>query len=165
MVEIRKIQPADNEAIGAIIKQVMTEFGADPKTTVLGDPSINSMYENYQVRNTVYYIAELNGRIVGGCGIKKLDGSEEGICELQRMFLLPEARGKKIGKRMLELCISKAEEFGYKKIYLESLTQMEAARMLYSKNGFKQIDSPMGKTGHGGCNVWMVLDLSHLSHY
>ena len=57
MIEIRKIKPEDNKIIASIIKEVMTEFGADPKTTVLGDSSIHTMYENYQTKNAIYYIA------------------------------------------------------------------------------------------------------------
>ena len=160
MIEIRKIKPEDNKIIESIIKEVMTEFGADPKTTVLGDPSIHSMYENYQTKNAIYYVALSEDKIVGGCGIKKLDGTNENICELQRMFLLSEARGKKIGKQLLELCKNKAREFGYEKIYLESLKQMESARALYEKQGFSPIDHPLGNTAHGGCDIWMVLNLN-----
>lgn len=160
MIIIREITPADNKAIASIVKEVMGgEFNADPKTTVIGDPSLNTMHENYQIPKAAYYVAEIDNKVVGGCGIKQLDGSKENICELQRMFLLQEARGKNIGKELLEKCISKAKEFGYKLMYLESLSNMKDAKKLYDKFGFKEIDTPMGNTGHGGCNVWMTLEL------
>jgi putative acetyltransferase len=159
MPEIRKIKPGDNAIIASIIRKAMMEFGADPQTTVLGDPSLDSMYENYQAERAVYYIASLGGQVVGGCGIRQLAGMEENICELQRMFLLAEARGRKIGKQLLELCIDKAIEFGYDKIYLETLNQMTAARALYRQYGFREIDHPLGATGHGGCDIWMEMDL------
>ena len=159
MVEIRKIKPQDNEIIASIIRKVMTEFRANPETTVLGDATLPTMYENYEVTSAVYYIAVLEDKVIGGCGIKQLAGSDEPVCELQRMFILPEARGKKIGKQLLELCITKAKEFGYEKIYLESLVQMKAARALYEQYGFKKINHPLGSTGHGGCDIWMVKDL------
>lgn len=161
MPEIREINPEDNTELATVIKEVLIEFGADPKTTMLGDPSLYKMYEYYQFEKAVFFVAWINGKIVGGCGIKKLDGSakEDKICELQRMYLLPEARGLGIGKKLMEICLDKAKEFGYKKIYIESLPQMKSAIKLYTKSGFEYIDQPLGNTGHGGCDVWMLREV------
>jgi putative acetyltransferase len=156
---IRKIRPEDNKNIAAIVKQVMEEFNADPKTTVLGDPSLHTMFENYQESRAVYYVVELNGTVLGGCGVRKLDGGDETICELQRMFLLKETRGKGIGKKLLQMCLSEAKNFGYHQMYLESLKQMSGAIALYEAAGFKRIATPLGNTGHGGCDVNMIRDL------
>lgn len=159
MIHIRKIEAIDNVPIAKIVSQVMQEFGADPKTTVLGDPSLHTMYENYQLPGSVYYVVELDHKIVGGCGIKQLDGSKENICELQRMFLLSDARGKGIGKKLLQVCLEAAKQFDYKRIYLESLSQMKDAAGLYEYAGFTRISNSLGNTGHGGCNVFMILDI------
>lgn len=159
IMTIRKIRPEDNVAIAAVVKEVMEEFNADPKTTVLGDPSLHTMYQNYQEPRAVYYVIEINGKVAGGCGVRKLDGGDENICELQRMFLLKETRGKGIGKELLQLCLSEAKGFGYKQMYLESLKQMTGAIALYESAGFKRLSEPLGNTGHGGCDVNMILDL------
>lgn len=158
---IREITEQDNPVLAEIIGSVMTEFKADPKTTILGDPSRFRMYENYQVPGAIYYVLEKDGKVVGGSGIHHLDGAPAEICELQRMFILPEVRGKGYGKVLIDLCIRKAKEFGYKTIYLESLSNMSSALRLYEASGFQRIDKPMGATGHGGCNVFMVLELHH----
>ncbi len=156
---IREIEEKDNKAIADVIKAVLIEYKADPKTTFLGDPAINTMYYNYQVPHAAYFVAEIDNRIVGGCGINKLDGGEPGICELQRMFLLPEARGKGIGRLLMNTCVQKAKALGFDEIYLESLTQMTEAIRLYERSGFNLITEPKGNTGHGGCNVFMTLNL------
>ena len=129
MIEIREIKPGDNDELAEVIKSVLIEFGADPKTTMLGDPSLYKMYENYLFDKAIFYVVLINGKIVGGCGLKQLDGSadEDKTCELQRMYLLPETRGLGIGKLLMEMCLKKAEEFGYKLMYIESLPQMEPA--------------------------------------
>jgi putative acetyltransferase len=158
-MDIRVITPQDNKAIAEVVRSVMTEFGADPATTILGDPQLDHMFENYQDKDSVYYIVESEGKVVGGAGIKHLDGSKENICELQRMFLLPEARGKGIGRKLMELCITKARDFNYDQIYLESLSSMKEAILLYQMSGFIRINKPMGNTGHGGCNVFMAMNL------
>ncbi len=158
-LSVREIEPSDNQVIETIIRTVSVEFGSDPKTTILGDPCIRNMYGHYNDARSVYFIAASSGTIFGGCGIKQLDGTEENICELQRMFLIPEARGLGVGKKLLEMCIEKAMEFEYDKIYLESLKPMKAAIALYKKLGFREISTPLGNTGHTGCNVFMLLEL------
>jgi len=156
---IRKIKQEDNIAIAAVVKQVMEEFNADPKTTILGDPSLHTMYQNYQEPRSVYYVIEIDGKVLGGCGIRRLDGGDNTICELQRMFLLNEVRGKGIGKQLLGLCLSEAKKFNYKQVYLESLKQMTGAISLYENAGFKRIQKSLGNTGHGGCDVNMILNI------
>lgn len=159
MLALRTIQPQDNQPLATVIRTVMTEFKADPSTTILGDPSLDHMYENYQTAKAAYFVAEDGQQLLGGCGIKALDGSTENICELQRLFLHPAARGRGIGKQLMELCLQKAVEFGYAEIYLETLQDMEAAKALYRQYGFRSICQPKGNTGHGGCDVWMVKSL------
>ncbi len=159
MLEIRKIRKNDNPQIASIIKEVLTEFGADPKTTMLGDPKANSMYEQYLEPNSIYYVAILDGEIVGGCGIKQLIEYDSSICELQRMYLLKKARGLKIGKKLIELSIEKAKEFNFKRIYIETISNMHSAQALYKKYGFEEISEYIGGTGHNGCDVKMLLHI------
>src|SRR3954471_23704557 len=91
IVLIRKIIPEDNIPLSKIISDiVLNEFKGDPVTTIAGDPSLLTMFENYQVPQSVYYVALLDSKLAGGCGIKHLDGAPEYICELQRMFLSSE---------------------------------------------------------------------------
>src|SRR5437870_1038092 len=142
-MNIRPIERQDNTFLAEIVITTMHEYKADPATTVLGDPSLHTMYENYQEPRAVYYIAEVDGKIAGGCGIKQLDGGKEDICELQRMFLKKEARGKGIGKKLLAMCIADARELGYKQVYLESFSKMETALHLYESFGFERISQPL----------------------
>jgi len=158
-MNIREIRESDNPIIADIIRTVMKEFDADPSTTILGDPTLDRMFQTYQQPRAIYYIIEENNAIVGGCGIRHLDNSRENICELQRMFLLPSSRGKGYGNKLIELCIHKAREFNYEKIYLETLSQMKTAIGLYEKSGFERVTTPLGDTGHSGCNVHMLFNL------
>ena len=158
-MKIRKIEAADNKVIAAIVTEVMQEFNADPQTTVLGDPSLHTMFGNYNIDRSVYYVIEIDNKVIGGCGIKQLDGAEPDICELQRMFFLKEARGKGLGKIILSHCIHEAKSFNYKQIYIESMSNMSEAIGLYKSLGFKRIQGLLGKTGHTGCDVHMILDI------
>jgi putative acetyltransferase len=155
-IVIREIKEEDDEALKRIIETVMIEHGASREGTVLGDPVLNHLSRSFAEDDAIYYVAEIGGEIVGGCGIKQLDGTNENICELQRMFLLPQARGLGIGRQLLDLCLEEAKEFGYEHCYLETLPQMTSAYKLYKKAGFEDIDAAMGNTGHGSCTVYML---------
>jgi putative acetyltransferase len=156
---IREIEKKDDDALYEVIRSVMTAYGADPKTTVLGEESIKHMSSCYTAPDAVYYVVEENGVLAGGCGIRHLDGHPGSVCELQRMFLHPWARGKGYGSALMRLCLEKAAEFGYKQVYLESFSNMTDAIRLYEKTGFVRIPEPMGATGHSGCNVFMVKNI------
>ena len=156
MLHIRPITPSDNRPIAEIVLSVMADYEVDPETTIAGDPTLHHMYENYQEDRAAYFIAVWDDRVVGGCGIRQLQGTDENICELQRMFLLPEVRGKGIGKALMEKCIRQAEAFGYRQMYIETLSDMLPARQLYKKYGFAEVERRLGDTGHGGCDIKML---------
>ena len=60
---------------------------------------------------------------------------------------------------MMNICLTKAKEFGFEFCYLETLPYMNAARKLYRKVGFQDLDTPMGNTGHYSCDLWMIKNL------
>jgi putative acetyltransferase len=158
-VRIRKIHQEDNIPLAKIIKSVLKEHDAHHGGTAFDDPETDRMFETYQVFNSRYFVAELNGRLVGGAGIHELNGKEKEYCELQKMYLLPETRGVGIGKALMETCLEFAKQSGYQYCYLETLCSMKAAQALYRKFGFEMQDKPVGETGHFGCNVWMLKKL------
>jgi len=161
MIEYRKIKISDNQALGKVMEEVLIEYNAVEGGSMLGDPTCFRMFQEYTEDKSVYYIALVDGKLVGGCGVKKVPNqNDNSICELQRMYILKVARGKKIGKTLIQKCISKAKEFGYKKMYLETFPQMTEAISLYQRNGFYHIDYAIGETGHDACDVKMLKDLS-----
>jgi len=155
-VKIRNIIPSDNPIIAHIIKSVLEELNCNIKGTAYYDKETDAMYQAYQKDKTVYYVAELNGEIVGGCGIGLL---ENNTCELQKMYILPKARGHKIGLKLLKKNMAFAVANDFDNIYLETFPQMQSAIALYKKNGFYPIQNSLGNTCHYSCNVWMLKPL------
>lgn len=153
---IRLIERNDNPQIAKVIRSVLEDFNVPKVGTAYADVSLDSMFENYQKPNSVYFVVEENDKIIGGAGVAKLDNFEGNVCELQKMYFLPEARGKGIGAQMMEFCLAKAREFGFEKMYLETMEYMTDAQKLYKKSGFEYIDSAMGDTGHYSCPVHMI---------
>jgi putative acetyltransferase len=156
---IREIQKHDNEAVAAIVRNVLTEMGAPKVGTAYADPQLDFMFEAYTVPKSVYFVIEKEERIIGVAGIGPLENEVETICEFQKMYFLPEARGLGLGFQMMEKCLKSAKDFGYEKCYLETLPFMEAAQKLYKKVGFEYLCEPLGNTGHSSCPVWMIKSL------
>lgn len=156
---IRKIENQDNPAIASIVQQVLMEMGAPKIGTAYSDPFLDSMFETYNKPKAVYFVIEDEGKIIGGAGVSQLDNSNENICELQKMYFLPEARGLGLGTQLMEMCLQSAKDFGFEKCYLETMPYMIDAQKLYKKVGFENIDAPLGNTGHTSCPVWMLKEL------
>ena len=156
---IREIQKKDNPAIAAIVRDVLMEMGAPKVGTAYADPYLDSLFEVYAVPKSIYFVIEKDGKIIGGAGVMQLDNSDENICELQKMYLLPEGRGLGLGKFLIDNCIEKATEFGFESCYIETMTYMEDAQKLYKKVGFYNLDKQLGNTGHSSCQVWMLKKL------
>jgi putative acetyltransferase len=156
---IREIESKDNLKIATVIRNVFEELDAPKAGTAYADPHLNTLFEVYQAENEIYFIVEMNGTILGGCGIGNLVEAEFKICELQKMYLAKEARGKGIAKDLMQKCLTFAKQVGYDKCYIETLPFMKDAQKLYVKSGFTYIDGPMGATGHNACDVFMIKDL------
>lgn len=158
-INIREIRQQDNPEIARIIRETLTEYGAPATGTAYADPELDRMFETYNVPDAVYYVIEDNQKVIGGAGVAQLKNGEQGICELQKMYFLPEARGRGLGRLMMAKCLEAAGNFGYRYCYLETLPGMEQALELYRKSGFKNLETPMGGTGHTSCSVWMAREL------
>jgi putative acetyltransferase len=156
---LRTIQPPDNPAIANIIRTSLTEFGVNKPGTVYYDESTDHLYELFQKKRSVYFIAEKNEELIGGAGIYPSDGLPEDVCELVKMYLKKEARGLGLGRELINNCLRFATSTGYKKVYLETFPELEKAVSVYKKFGFSNLEGPMGNTGHFGCDVWMVKEL------
>ena len=156
---IREIQKEDNGQIAAVIRNVLIEHNVPKVGTAYADPQLDFMFETYNNPKAVYFVIENEGKIIGGAGISQLENSDSSVCELQKMYFLPEARGLGLGTQLMESCLQSAKDFGYSDCYLETMPYMEAAQKLYKKVGFDYHCAPMGNTGHTSCPVWMLKKL------
>ncbi|MFM7357360.1 MAG: GNAT family N-acetyltransferase [Sediminibacterium sp.] len=153
---IRSIQPADNASLASIIRSVLEEFGANKPGTVYYDRETDFLYELfYNTPGSAYQVVVLNGILVGGAGVFPTPELPEGMCELVKMYLLPSARGKGLGKALIEGAFDQARNLGYRKMYLETMPELKTAIGMYEKMGFNYLEGPLGKSGHNGCDIWM----------
>nr|WP_294862350.1 GNAT family N-acetyltransferase [uncultured Fluviicola sp.] len=155
MISIEKIQPEDNQAIAVLIREVLTEFGANKPGTVFTDPTTDDLYLLFQTRKSHYFIAKDNGTVVGGCGIYPTAGLPEECVELVKLYVSKSHRSIGLGKQLMERSIHAAIAEGYRELYLETLPELHVAVGLYEYLGFEYLDHPYGDSGHFACDLWM----------
>ena len=156
---LRPIEPRDDAAVAAIIRKVMPEFGACGPGYAINDAEVDAMCAAYHQPRSAYLVWEHAGRVLGGGGIGPLAGAPPEVCELRKMYFLPELRGSGRGEVLLRRLLTLARGHQYRTCYLETLTGMAKAQRLYERMGFQPLQGPMGATGHFGCNSWYALDL------
>lgn len=84
-------------------------------------------------------LAELNGELAGCVALHKLEAS---TCEMKRLYLRPNFRGKGLGRILAEAIIKEARQIGYDRMRLDTVepVMMDAVGM-YRKLGFREIAS------------------------
>ncbi len=156
---IRSITPADNAAVANIIRSVMPEFGADGPGFAIHDTEVAAMAEAYAIPRAAYFVVERDYAVLGGGGIAPLIGGDDDTCELRKMYFRPELRGLGAGAALMQVCLDAARQHGFRRVYLETLTGMDAAKKLYRKSGFTPIREALGRTGHFSCDSFFVREL------
>lgn len=157
---IRKIKKEDDPFIEQIIKKVFEEHSLDKPGTAYYDENLSRMSDFYSVPRSIYFVGIENKKIIGGAGIYPTRGLDEDTCELTKMYILPEARGKGFGKAFVNKCLEFAKEQGYKKIYLETMPEFKNAVSIYQRSGFSLLPGALGNTGHFTCSIHMIKEIA-----
>lgn len=121
-----------------LFQEYVIEIGID-LTFQNFEAEINDLQKQYSRPEGVLFLAYDDNDLAVGCvGLRKL---EKTVCELKRMFIKPEGRGKGLGSLLVEKCIEIGIELGDSKIRLDTLSSMHAAIRAYEKAGFYEIES------------------------
>ena len=103
-------------------------------------------------------LAEIEGEIAGCIALRRLG---PGICEMKRLFIRPEFRGKKLGQLMVQAIIAEARAIGYERMRLDTLPGlMDQAINLYRKMGFREVEPYYNNPSPS--TLYMELDLTSI---
>ncbi len=159
---IKQIEAQYNRGIEQVIRTCLIEFGGNREGTAWCDPDLGRFSEIYGTLGKAYWVAvDEKNCVIGGVGIGPLTGIG-GVCELQKLYCLPKARGTGIAHALMKRAMDYAARY-YRQIYLETFSNMIAAQKFYEKYGFERIAAPLVQTEHFSCDVFYQRTLD--THY
>jgi putative acetyltransferase len=156
---LRPLERRDVPALLDIIRDARAQYGLATRVDSLLEPADLAIFDTYQKRRTIYFVALTDGEVAGGAGIAPLAGDDPLTCELQRMYLKPEARGRGVGTLLLDACLDAARRFWFVRCYAETISEMDKALELYARNGFVNLPGALGSTGHPHNDRWLMRTL------
>src|SRR5438045_9046387 len=102
--QIRRLEKKDNERVAHIIRSVLAEFKINKPGTVYYDPTTDDLFTLFKTPRSAYFVVEMDGEIVGGAGVYPTPNLPEGCCELVKLYLYSNTRGKGLGRLLIEKC-------------------------------------------------------------
>lgn len=153
-LQIRSATNADAPAIRQLVFDVLREYGldSDPSGT---DADLADIETNYMAAGGTFEVVVKDGQIVGTLGMYPHGAY---ICELRKMYLRPEVRGRGLGKRLLDRALAFAREHGFWRLELETANVLREALSLYRRYGFRPVTSDRLSSR---CDQAYALDLRH----
>lgn len=136
---IRDARPGDESAIQDVVFAVLREYGLNPDPDGT-DADLRDLQSFYINRAGTFRIVTDGAGIIVGCGGLLPAGT--GDVELRKMYLLPQARGQGLGRRLLEDLIATARAQGHARVVLDTASVLKQAIGLYRKYGFQPFENP-----------------------
>lgn len=152
MIEIRRVR-GDDPAAMAMVKAMedwVTE-GFGPTTP---DRTSTVTPEEMVPPRGGFVLVLDGGRPVAGGGVRRL---EDGVAEIKRMFVVPDARGQGHGRRLLDALEAAAADLGYRALRLDTAQSMTTAMEMYRRSGFRDIPD---YNGNSYASFWGEKDLT-----
>ena len=136
-IEIRPFDIADIDGVFSVILPIQRdEFGI--AITADDQPDLAVIPDFYQARKGQFWVAELDGTIVGTIGLKDIGNNQTA---LRKMFVAAHVRGREhnVAVRLLDALLAHAGEHEITDIFLGTTDRFLAAHRFYEKNGFSEI--------------------------
>ncbi len=157
VVEFVPISPCHDAALAVLIRSLLEERGLNIPGTAYFDRSLDSLSAYYREPRRAYRVLLEGKKVIGGVGLAPYDGFEH-CCEMQKLYLSDAAQGRGLGYRMIAYIEALAKDMGYRRIYLETHTNLAAAVHIYEKSGYRRIPQPESAV-HGAMDHFYLKDL------
>jgi putative acetyltransferase len=150
---LRNFKPGDGKPFKELNEIWISDgFALEPADhEVLGDPQGRILDQGGEI-----CIAELEGEVVGCCALLVIAPGEY---ELAKMTVAQSARGKGIGRKVLQFAIEDARKLGAHRLYLESNTKAADAIHLYEQLGFQHMTAPEHTSKYARADTFMEMFL------
>ncbi|MFT6334792.1 MAG: putative acetyltransferase [Saprospiraceae bacterium] len=129
---VRKATNADCNEVQQLIFSILRAYGLAPQPATT-DKDLFDLESNYQ--DGFFGIIEDGSKIVATFALSPLSNK---CAEIRKMYALPEARGKGLGRWMVEYLLQIAKENNYSEVELETASSLKEALNLYQKSGFEE---------------------------
>ena len=155
LVQLTEEYDAD---VAALVRRNLKAFHLDIPGTAYFDDMLDHLSQYYDHPGRDYYVLLEDGKVVGSVGLAEFEGFED-CCELQKLYLDDSVKGRGLSYKLLAFIEELAKEMGYRQMYLETHTNLEAALHLYEKDGFTEIEKPQSVV-HSTMDKFFIKELS-----
>jgi len=136
---LRGLQPGDLGLVTA--RQAILyarEYGWNVDYEALVARILADFQASFDPAREAAWIADLDGRMAGSIFLVRSD--DPAVGKLRLLYVEPEARGTGVGSMLVDACIHRARQVGYKRLDLWTNSVLTAARRLYERAGFQLTD-------------------------
>ena len=143
-MEIVEINSSYDFALADLIRANLKKYALDIPGTVYFDDNLNHLSDFYladPARRYYCILSDGDKNLVGGIGLAEFEHIDD-CCELQKLYLADEVKGRRLSYKLISHIEDKAKELGYKRIYLETHDNLATAIHVYKKCGYKEIEKP-----------------------
>jgi putative acetyltransferase len=150
---LRTFQPGDEKAFKELNELwISRDFALEPGDhEVLGDPRGKILAHGGEI-----CVADQDGTVIGCCALVAMGPGE---FELSKMTVAEEARGRGVGRKLLQFAIAHARQLGAHRLYLESNTRAASAIHLYEELGFQHLSAPDHASKYERADTFMEMIL------
>ena len=135
---VRPVERHDVPAVAALLRSVLAEFGLTFGEGSATDAQVLDLPDAYEALGGAFWVATEGDSLLGTCGVFPLG---DGTFELRKMYLAQDARGRGVGRSLLDQACAFAKAAGGRRLVLDTTEQMTAAIRFYESHGFIRDDS------------------------
>jgi len=146
-VKVRRAVAADSPAVAAVVRAVYDEFGF-----TWDEDGYHADLADVEAFYAAFYVAEMDSRIVGAAGLT-------GHGSLERLYVLPEARGSGAGSALLTAVTDEARRQGHDRLEIWSDKRFTAAHRLYERHGARVVGERVHDDPDSSHEWGLLLDL------
>jgi DNA-binding MarR family transcriptional regulator/GNAT superfamily N-acetyltransferase len=157
---LRRLRPGD---AGWIIHRQSVlytqEYGWDWTYEGLASRILGTFIADFDGSREDAWVAERAGAVVGSIFLMKSD--DPAVAKLRLLYVEPKVRGTGLGRKLVDTCIARAGELGYRQLTLWTNDILVAARRIYQAAGFRLVnEAPHHSFGYDLVGQTWTLDLA-----